>query len=323
MMSSSAQSDSKPGVDGAGADATSGHTWPRWVRLVSILVMVVCAILLIRLLPMDRIIRQLASTIDELGVWGPVAYAVFYIIAALLFVPGSAITLASGLLFGLLGGTAVVSVASTTAAALAFLIARYLARGSVERWAARSPRFTALDKAIGEGGWKVIALLRLSPAVPYSLGNYLFGLTRVRFWPYVLTSWLFMLPGTFMYVYLGYISLAGLSAVGGETARESRGPAQWALLIVGLLATIAVTIYVTRLARRAMRQHMKETTDEAATASHDASPSSSPSVRPLSAVIAATIALALVVTTIFAYRSPDAVSRLFGPPTASREESAK
>jgi len=261
---------------------------------------------------MERIVRFLTTTIDGLGIWGPIVFAIIYIIATLLFVPGSAITLASGLLFGLIGGTAVVSVASTVAAALAFLISRYLARGYVERWAADSPRFTALDKAIGEGGWKIIAMLRLSPAMPFSLGNYLFGLTRVRFGTYVLTSWLFMLPGTFMFVYLGYLGGAGLGVNGGETGQTSRGPAQWALLIVGLLATIGVTVYITRLARRAMQQHLQQTEKASTTMSQDSKPSSSRAVRPLSAVIAAIVALALMVTTAFAYMNRSAVSGLFG-----------
>jgi hypothetical protein len=102
-----------------------------------------------------------------------------------------------------------------------------------------------VDRAIAEGGWKVVALLRLSPAMPFSAGNYLFGLTAVSFWPYVLASWAAMLPGTFLYVYLGH---AGRVAAAGT----ARSPAEWALLGVGLLATIAVTVYVTRLARRAM-----------------------------------------------------------------------
>jgi uncharacterized membrane protein YdjX (TVP38/TMEM64 family) len=63
---------------------------------------------------------------------GPIGFGLAYIVAALLFVPGAALTLAAGAIFGLLKGTAIVSVASTTAAAIAFLIARYFARSAVE-----------------------------------------------------------------------------------------------------------------------------------------------------------------------------------------------
>ena len=282
----------------------------------SLIVVLICVILLMRLLPMDRVVRLLTTAIEGLGVWGPIVFALAYVAAALMFVPGSALTLASGLLFGLVGGTAVVSVASTTSAALAFLIARYLARGAVEGMAKTSPRFAAIDKAIGQGGWKIIAMLRLSPAVPFSLGNYLFGLTSVRFWPYVLTSWLFMLPGTFMYVYLGYLGRAGLNAAGGQT---SRGPAQWALLIVGLLATVGVTVYVTRLARRAIQQHLQRPSEENTPMAGNPQLPAKPA-RPLSAVLLAALAVSLTVTTACAYMNPSAVSRLFGPPMVTLAE---
>ena len=96
-----------------------------------------------------------------------------------------------------------------------------------------------LKKAVG----KVVGLLRLSPAIPFNVQNYLYGLTKVKFWEYVLTSWIAMMPGTFMYVYLGTVSGA---ALGGDREKST---AEWVLLAVGLLATIAVTVYVTKLAK--------------------------------------------------------------------------
>ncbi len=186
--------------------------------------------------------------IEGLGLGGPVVFGLLYVVAAVLLVPGSALGLAAGALFGLVVGTITVSLASTTAAALAFLIGRYLARERIQKMIQRYPRFSAFDRAISAGGWKVVALLRLSPAIPFNLQNYLYGLTGIGFWTCVFTSWLTMLPGTLLYVYLGYAGRAGVeAAVGGE---GSRSPAEWAILVVGLLATVAVTVYVTRLARR-------------------------------------------------------------------------
>jgi hypothetical protein len=129
----------------------------------------------------------------------------------------------------------------------------FLARERVARMARRSSRFGAIDRAIGEAGWKIVVLLRLSPAVPFALQNYLYGVTAIRFWPCVLTSWLAMLPGTFLYVYLGALGRESLQAAAGGAERP-RSSAEWALLIVGLLATLAVTVYITVLARRALRQ---------------------------------------------------------------------
>lgn len=215
----------------------------------ALLVIGLTLLVLARVAPVQELLGSLRAWLDGLGPWGLVAFIAIYILAALAFVPGSLLTAASGALFGLAWGTAAVSAASTGAAAIAFVAARHFLRETVARKAAAHPRFRAIDRAIGRGGWRVVALLRLSPAVPFSLGNYLFGLTAVRFWPYVLVSWLTMLPGTFLYVYLGYVGREGLTAVGGSSPSS---PGQWALLVVGLVATGVVIVYVTRLARRAL-----------------------------------------------------------------------
>ena len=200
-----------------------------------------------RLLPVAEWTRQLEAWISGMGAAGYLVFYAIYVVAALLFVPGAALTIAAGFLFGVVRGSLMVSAAATTSAALAFLIARHLARKAVEARARKDRRFTAIDKAIGERGWKIVALLRLSPAVPFSLSNYFYGLTAIRFWPYVLTSWLAMLPGTVLYVYLG---AAGKAAAGGG----QRSGAENAYLVIGLAATLAVTVYLTKVARSALRK---------------------------------------------------------------------
>jgi uncharacterized membrane protein YdjX (TVP38/TMEM64 family) len=184
------------------------------------------------------------------GAWGGVLYGIVYTAAALLFVPGSVLTIGAGALFGVFWGTVIVSLASTAAAAGAFLIARYLARARVAKVAERNRTFGAIDRGIGRRGWKVVALLRLSPLVPFSLSNYLYGLTPVAFGPYVLASWIAMLPATVLYVSLG---AAGRAAASGAR----RGPLEWALLGAGLLATVAVTVMVSRAARRELDAELR------------------------------------------------------------------
>ncbi len=221
------------------------------IRWAALAVVGLSMLALARAVPVQELLNSFQQWLDRVGPLGILVFAAVYALAALLFVPGSVLTAASGALFGLFWGTVVASAASTLAAVTAFLFARHFARHAVERKAAAHPRFRAIDRAIGQGGWRVIALLRLSPAVPFSLGNYLFGLTPVRFWPYVAASWLAMLPGTFLYVYLGYVGRKGLTAASGSTPTS---PGQLALLIAGLVATGVVIVYVTRLARRALRE---------------------------------------------------------------------
>lgn len=228
------------------------HRHETSIKIVSAAAIAISLVLIARRLPVDEIVEAVSGWVQELGAWGPVVFGLVYVISALAFLPASALTLAAGAAFGLLWGTIIVSLASTAAAAFAFLIARYFAREAVARRVRRYPKFEAIDRAIGEGGWKVVAMLRLSPAVPFNLQNYLYGVTRVRFWPCILTSWVAMLPGTVMYVYLGHVGRAGLEAASGGSSRSA---AEWALIVVGLVATVAVTVYVTLRARRAIREH--------------------------------------------------------------------
>ncbi len=280
-----------------------------WIKWISAGVIVVGVVLIVRLLPVENAMRWLTDWVNRLGVWGPIAFALVYILAAVLFVPGSALTLAAGAIFGLLWGTVIVSIASTIAAGIAFLIGRYFARAAVERQVARYPKFAAIDKAIGEEGWKIIALLRLSPAVPFSVGNYLYGVTSVRFWPYLLASWAGMLPGTFMYVYLGHLGKTSL-------AGAQRTPGQWALLIIGLVATIAVTVYVTWLARKAIRGRV----EDGAASKGNGEPAVNQQTGMRGAVITAILAALVVAGTACSYLNKSKLKNLFGPPAANLKE---
>src|SRR5262249_44950221 len=193
--------------------------------------------------------------IKGLGAWGLVVLAAVYVLAAVLLFPGSVLTLGAGAIFGVIRGFIAVSVGSVLGAAAAFFVGRKLARGWVEQKVAGNPRFQALDRAVGAAGFKIVLLTRLSPVFPYTLLNYVFGLTRVRVRDYLLASWLGMIPGTLMYVYLG--SLAGNLA----PAARGRGDGdfgQQALFYPRLGGSVVVTVYVTHIARRALRRAIPE-----------------------------------------------------------------
>jgi uncharacterized membrane protein YdjX (TVP38/TMEM64 family) len=189
-----------------------------------------------------------------LGVWAPAAFILGYAVATVAFVPGSAFTLAAGAVFGLLWGTVYAFTGATLGASLAFLVARYVARGWVERKLAESPRLRAVDRAVARDGGKIVALLRLSPALPFNLLNYALGLTRVGFWPYLLACFA-MIPGTLLYAYYGKVFGDVVAATGG---RAGKSPWEWALLGVGLAATVAATVLITRRARKALAEDLEE-----------------------------------------------------------------
>ena len=219
-------------------------------RLAAIAVVVVGLFVAIKFLPIQDWTDRLGAYVETLGVWGPIVFGLVYVAAAVALVPASALTLAAGAIFGPLLGFIIVSIASTTSAALSLLIGRYLAREKVEALAKNSPKFQAVDRAVAKGGWKIVAMLRLSPAIPFNLQNYFYGLTSIPFWKCVLTSWLAMMPGTFLYVYLGYIGKSAVSDASSGSADAGR----WALLAVGLLATVAVTVYLTKLAKKELAE---------------------------------------------------------------------
>jgi uncharacterized membrane protein YdjX (TVP38/TMEM64 family) len=200
-------------------------------------------------------IPQFAHWVDGLGVWGPVVFALGYAVATVGFIPGSLLTLAAGAIFGLGKGTVIVFFGATLGAALAFLVARYVARDAVARRIAGNARFAAIDRAVAREGLKIVTLLRLAPIFPFNLMNYGLGLTKVRFRDYVLAS-VGMIPGTFLYVYYGK-ALGSLAAIAGG-AQIERGAGYWATFGVGLAAALGVAVYVARLAKKALAEEVED-----------------------------------------------------------------
>ena len=149
------------------------------------------------------ILASFLEWVQGIGPWGAVLFAAAYVPAAVLLVPGSLLTLGAGFLFGVVKGTAIVSLGSTAGAAAAFIVGRSIARDWVARRLAGRPTMAAIARAVEIEGFKIVLLTRLSPVLPFNLLNYAFGLTAVPLREYVLASWIGMLPGTIMYVYLG------------------------------------------------------------------------------------------------------------------------
>ncbi len=292
--------------------ASQASPWPGRLRLLAAGLTLAAVILMARALPLDQIGNLLGGWIEGLGFLGPVIFALIYGVWATAFLPGAALTLVGGAIFGLGLGLAAVWFGAMIAMALSFLIARYFARERVEAMARSNPKFGAIDGAIAEGGWKIVALLRLSPAVPFNLQNYLYGLTPIGFWTCWLTSAVAILPGTFLYVYLGHLAGQGLQAAGG--AGGDKPLAQWILLGVGLLATVAVTVYVTKLARK---QLDKQTSVEPAAAE----PTTTRRTSPASSFAMLAIAGVLFASALYAYSARSSLQSLFGPPAAQLNES--
>ena len=208
-------------------------------KLVMFAAIAIALFVAMRFLPIRYWGASLSQWIDSLGYLGPVVFVVTYTIATIVFIPGSVLTLGAAAVFGFSWGLLWVTIGSNTGANLAFLMGRYFARDAISKQIDGNQRFEAIDRAVKSDGWKIVGLTRLSPAFPFSLSNYAFGLTNVRWIEYFLATLIGMLPGTMMLVYIG-----SLGKLTGESNKI--GFAHYVLTIVGLLATIAVTALIAR-----------------------------------------------------------------------------
>lgn len=216
-----------------------------WRRGIVLCVVATAIIAVLAAFDVRTLLRGTMDWMEQLDPRGQVLFVLIYIAATVLLIPGSALGLGAGALFGVVRGSLLVSLGSTVSATCAFLLGRYLARGWVAKKIAGRASFAAIDQAVAGEGWTIVLLTRLSPVFPFTLLNYAFGLTRVSLRDYVLASWIGMMPGTVLYVYLGSLARAGV-------ADRQRTSGEWALYGVGLLATVAVTVIITRIARSAL-----------------------------------------------------------------------
>lgn len=209
-------------------------------------------VLALVLLPAREWTTALLAWVGARGPWSAVLLGVLWVPAAVVFMPGSLLTLGTGFLLGLGWGLVVVSIGSTLGATAAFLVGRRLGRDWIQDRMGGHERLRGVDGAIAREGLKVVVLLRLSPLIPYNALNYALSLTGVGLRDFVIGSWMGMLPGTVLYVALG----AGARSLAAAISGAGERPAAWiALGAVGLAATAAAVWLVARAARRALVVH--------------------------------------------------------------------
>ncbi len=194
------------------------------------------------LLPVGDWLAALRVELRGLGAAGVLLFGAIYILAAVALAPEALLTVVAGFAWGV-WGLPVVLVAATLGASAAFLIARHLARERVRLLLARRRKLAAVDQAVAAEGWKVVALLRLSPLIPFNLQNYLFGVTAIPFPHFAAATFVGIIPGTALYLYLGILG----------NAAETGNPVKWVFLAAGLAATVAVAALVTAKARAALK----------------------------------------------------------------------
>jgi uncharacterized membrane protein YdjX (TVP38/TMEM64 family) len=191
------------------------------------------------------------AAIGALGAWAKPAFVALHVLSVVAFVPSVLPTFAAGVVFGFAWGLPLTLLGAGLGAALAFWLGRTAARGWVERRFAHDPRFQALSRLARERGWKIVAMARLTPIFPFSIGNYAFGVTSISARHYFLATLLGTIPSNAVYVYLGDVTGKMAEAtVSGRT----RTPMEWALMIGGVVVAVVLAVYLRRVASEALAQ---------------------------------------------------------------------
>ncbi len=198
---------------------------------------------------------NLIEWINGLGAIAPLIFILAYVVITVSFLPASVFTLGAGFVFGVVKGSFLVFIGAMLGATAAFLIGRFVARDWIAKKVAGKPFFSALDSAIAQEGFKLIFLIRLSPAFPFNVLNYALGLTKVSLSDYVLGT-TGIIPGTIMYVYLGSL-ISDIATLGvGET--PSNPIISWTIKILIFVTIVAISLYIAKIARQALKAAVPE-----------------------------------------------------------------
>lgn len=200
--------------------------------------------LLSQVLPLQDWVVKIHTWLETLGPWAVPAFIMLYVLTSIIAFPNIILILVAGTVFGLAKGIISASIADTLAAVACFLLGRTIIRKRIKEWMQHHPNFAKFDQAVGEKGWKILVLSRLSPMVPSNLLNYGFSCTQVNFWQYFFFTWIGMLPVIGFYVYLGTFGMKLVGANSSPQALTVQG--------IGLVATIIAAVYITRLAQKTL-----------------------------------------------------------------------
>lgn len=203
--------------------------------------------LLARQFPVVEYITRAQRKIGEYEIWGGVLYPLLLGFCNVLLLPAGVLAIGSGLMFGLWWGFALTLVGTVFGAAVSFGLGRLLGRRWLLGKALENPRFAAIDAAIERHGWKIVFLTQVHPLFPTSLLNYLYGVTKMRFWVCLLWIAIGQAPGLFLYAYLGTLTQYGLRLLRGQSNPH---PYEYVVWIGGLILTIVVTTALGRVGMR-------------------------------------------------------------------------
>ncbi len=218
-----------------------------------------------------RLSTKFLEAVEDLGVGGIFLFGLVYILATILLIPGTILTIGAGFVFtktnnnqiiGTSIASAVVFVGATIGSTVAYLLAKYFLRNTINGWATKYRIFKAIDKAIEKNGLKIVFLLRLSPLLPFNVLNYLLGVTSLKLRDYVIAC-LGFIPGTVAFTFIGS-TLGSISDVvmnGMMNEEGNNRTIRIVILVVGIIASVLAVVAITFYARRELQKHLDDDTE--------------------------------------------------------------
>jgi uncharacterized membrane protein YdjX (TVP38/TMEM64 family) len=228
-----------------------------YLQVATLIIVIASFVLLSHFFPIIDFVVALQRRVLGLGAWSAICYALLFAGCNVLLLPGGILCVGGGFFFGLWWGFFIVLLGNSIGAAISFAISRGLGGRWLQRQRAASPLLSVLEKAVEREAWKIIFLTQLHPLFPTSLLNYLYGLTPIRFGPYMFWTTVGRAPGLFLYTYLGTLGQYGLNLALGRTHPRVMEYWMWGGAFV---VTALLFILLTRVALNAVRE------------SHDISP---------------------------------------------------
>ena len=174
--------------------------------------------------------------------WAPILFMFLYLVLNIFFIPPQALSIAAVVAWGWQIGGAVELVVSTFTALFPYWIARSAAKTWVE---ARMRKHERIMEMLAREGFSLLLAMRMIPIIPYTALNYAAGFSTIRTIPYLVATFVGMIPPVFIFAYFVDALLAGLMRPSDIMVR---------MVAAGVL--LALLVLVTRLGTKALRRRL-------------------------------------------------------------------
>lgn len=196
-----------------------------------------------------QILESLRLWVDQHPQAGIFVFAGFFVLVQLFMMPVSPVGMATGLIFGFWKGMGVLLFGCFLGATLNFFLVRWFARDYVRQKLGQNRAFRMIDTAIAKEGWRMVALMRFVP-IPFGLANYCYGLTPIRYVPYILATCVAITPANSFFVWMG----TTLGEISNLANGHRRHPLEYVFLGAGIVAAILVLRLVAKTAKAAVER---------------------------------------------------------------------